>query len=657
MKKLIYFFTAFCLVAFAACKKDGDMLIVSGLESSDLLTSETDIILSQENKDASVLALSWNESELSLSNEAMNMPSNMPDMIIEISANEDFQEFITIEPESNIYSFTGGQLNTIAKNFGFTPGESTPVYFRIESAYSSNTSSYYSNVISVNVTCYSIDMSKGFILDSDKVETGFVLYSPESNGEYHGFVGSTAWGNWFMREGDGTVWGNDGVSGTPFMISSDVASMWNFWYPGLGGCYYTTLSTSSNEWTATYLPTLNVSGDVVAEMTFDRAEVKWYLSVTTTTDNATVQVSCADAKLYNLSTNTDDAAAITQEIGFVVEGENKLSISTSAASAGNITFGAAGDYTLTFHLADPTNWYYEITSGLIEPEDPIIEYLYLPGIDDGITGAWNFDNYLRLISEDDLTYAGVVYVNSLWGYNISIAIDDWDNVYKIDDTEGTLVFQGANNIPAPSTGLYLIQADLTNFSYNHTEITDLSYSGFNDDWNLVSMTPASVDGVFTSSVTINAASEWGGKLYMNNNWDLFFGGAEGSLAYGAEGITDDASLATGTYDLIANLKDQTYYFLGDEIYVGGLNDVWDFTSVVLTKQSTGVYTGSATLSADSPWGMTIYLYYDNWDKKVGGSFDSMEYLGENMPEVQNLELGTYNITVDFVNNTCDFELQ
>jgi len=656
MNKLIIFLAVCCSALFTACEKDGDDIFVSGLNSSTLQTSESDIVLSQETKDAAMLALTWNESELSISSTVVSIPDDIPSVAIEISAAEDFKAFQTIEPESNIYSFTGGELNTMAKNFGYTPDESTPMYFRVNLAYGDNTNSYYSNVIVVNITSFSIDMSKGFVLDADQVETGFVLYAPDSDGEYSGFIGTTAWSNWFFKEGDGSIWGNEGADGKEFLLSSDESSMWNFWYPGFGGCYYTTVSTSAKEWTATYIPNLTVSGDVTAEMTFVKSEVKWFVSVSTATDNAVVKVSCSDAKLYNFSTSTNDDDAISKEIGFVADANGGLTFDMLAASAGDITFGVAGDYTLTFYLSDLTNLYYEITSGTIEETEPLSEYLYLPGVDDGISGSWTFDNYLHLVSEEDSTFAGVIDVNSLWGYNMSLEKDNWDDVYKMGDAEGTLEFKGANNITVSDPGLYLIQADLKNLTYSHTEVTSLSYAGFNGDWDLIQMTPEVVDGVYSGSVTVNEASEYGAKLYLNGEWDYFYGGESGNLSFGADGITDDASIATGTYDFIANIKNQTYVLLGDEVYITGLNDVWDFSSVVLTKASAGVYTGTATVRASSPYGMAIHID-QSWNRYYGGSFDSMSYLGENMTDVESLENGTYNITVDFIHNTCSFEVQ
>ena len=652
MKTKIVTFIISCLVLISACKKDGDLIKVLGLSSSELMSSETSVVLTKETSSSSVLALTWGKSNLSTSDTSMKIPNSVPKEIVEISATNDFTAITKIVPQGNTYSFTGAALNTLGKNLGLKTGESAPLYFRINSALGGNTKSYYSNVTTVNVTCYSIDMSVGFILDSKKVDTGFKLYAPNSDGEYHGFTGAGAWYNWYLLEGDGTNWGNLGVDGNAFVISSE-SSQWNFWYPGQSGCYYTTLSTHNKEWTATYIPSLAVSGDITATMIFDKLAVKWYVSFTTTAANQTVKVKCSNASLYNKSTSTTDASAIAKTIGFIPHADSTLTFDWNDASAGNITISKAGDYTLTLNLANPKVWTYQIKSGKAVVVKPLSKKLYLPGIDDGISGSWTFKNYLNLVSETDSTYAGVVLVNSLWGYNMALDSGEWTNVYKMGSTAGTLAFKGASNITAPTAGLYLVQADLKKLTYSHTAISGLSYAGLNDNWTLAAMTATSVPGVYSSSVTINAVSSWGCKLYLNGGWDYFYGGANGVLDYKGTGIIDDATIGTGSYDLIANIRNNSYVFLGNEVYIGGINDVWDFTSAILSKTSTGVYAGTVTITKPSSWGIKVYID-KTWNRFYGGSFNSMKYLGTNITDDQSLAVGTYDVTVDFINNKCSF---
>jgi hypothetical protein len=645
-----------CLAAISACKKDGDFMKLSGIKSAELLSSETTVVLTKDNTASSVLALTWNKSNITISDTSKGVPGSVPEEVIEVSATSNFATITNVVPQGNTYAFLGAALNTLGKNIGFKGGVSSPMYFRIRTALGSNTKPYYSNVVTVNVTCYSIDMSLGFVLDSKKVDTGFKLYSPNSNGEYHGFAGATAWYNWFLLEGDGTVWGNDTTAGA--FTSANYNRSWNFWYPGNAGCYYTTLSTKNKEWTATYIPTLNVRGDVNTTMTFDRVAVKWYASFTTTAANQKVKVTCSNASLYNKSTSTTDANAIAKTIGFVPHADSTLTFDWNSASAGDITISKAGDYTLTFYLSDPKKWTYQVKSGKAVVVKPLSKYLYLPGIDDGITNAaWNFNNYLRQVSETDSTFAGSVLVNSKWGYEMTLDSGEWTNVYKMGSSEGTLAFKGASNITAPAAGLYLIQADLKKLTYSHTAISSLSYAGLNDNWTLAAMAATSVPGVYASSVTINGPSPWGCKLYMNGSWDYFYGGANGALTYKGSGFRDDTTLVAGTYDLIANIRNNTYVFLSDVVYIGGINDDWsESSSMTLSKTSTGIYSGTITITKTSSWGMTIQLD-KTWKRFFGGSFNSLKYLGANIKDDQSLATGTYDVTVDFINNKCSFVLK
>jgi starch-binding outer membrane protein SusE/F len=646
-----------CVTLFFACEEDGNIITVSGIKSSDLMASESSIILSKATASSQVLALTWNKSELSISDTSMSIPGAVPYEIIEVSSTASFDTIVKITPQANTYAFTGAALNTLGKNLKFVAGVSTPMYFRIRTALGINTEAHYSSVVPINITCYTIDMSIGFILDKNKADTEFKLYSPESNGEYRGFTGSGAWYNWYLLEGDGTNWGNLGVDGNAFVLSNDESSQWNFWYPGQSGCYYTTLSKTNKEWTATYIPTLKVSGAINASMTFDKQAVKWYISFTTTSDNATVKVKCDDAKLYNKTTSTDDAAAVAKTMGFIPHNDSTLTFEWNSASAGNITISKAGDYTLSFNLADPKAWKFQIKSGKTVVIEPISKYLYLPGIDDGTSGSWTFNNYLNLVSEDDSTFAGAVLVNSLWGYNMGLTSGEWTNVYKMGSTEGKLSYKTGSNITAPAAGLYLIQADLKNLTYSHTAITSLSYAGLNDNWALTTMNTTSVAGVYSSPVTITAASQWGFKLYMNGNWDYFYGGTNGTLNYKGNGITDDATIGAGSYDLIADIRNTSYNLLGNKVYIGGINDAWDFTSGVLNKTATGIYSGTITITQASSWGIKIYLYKDNWDYFFGGSFSSLKFKGANITDDQSLAAGVYNVTIDFNTKKCTFTAQ
>jgi len=638
---------------FFACEKDGDLITVSGLDSSELAASKTNLVLTKDSAASVALTLTWSESALSISDTSMAIPESLPSMLMEISTNNEFSTYTEATTSGFSKSYTYIELNTLATNMGVEPYVATPLYFRIKARLGKNTEPVYSNVALVTITTYTIDMSVGFILDSKRVETGSTLYSPNSDGLYKGFLGAVAWYNYYLLEGDGTIWGNYAADGYPFVMDNEKnsASIWNFWFPGQTGCYYTTANTHSKEWTATLISSLSVSGDATASMTFNRADVSWMGSFTTSKANASISITGTSA-LYNASTKTDDAAAIAGTVSFTPDGANGLQFNQT----GTFTVpGAAGDYTIKLYLADPKAWTYEITAGTVVVKDPISKFLFLPGVDDGISGKWTFDNYLSLLSEDDSTFAGVVNVNSLWGYQMGLVADDWDGVYKStggDAYSGTLGFKTGSNIPAPDAGLYLIKADLKNKTYGLTSVKKVYYTGLNDDWALKEMAPTEKIGVYQSEITITKASQWGFQIFIDDQWKNKFGGSKGELKYGGANITDDATLAAGKYTLIVDLVKGTYTIAGNQIYVTGLNDVWDFTSMVFPQTAPGIYSAQVTITAKTSWGYNFLLYPNNWDVKFGGSESALVFGGTNIVADWYATMGTYTMTVDLINRKC-----
>lgn len=644
----------FSLLAFLwACEKDGEMIVVKGLKESNLSIDKDNIMLSLSSQNEVVLSFSWDESNLEISDESSKIPSSLVNVIIEVSKDEDFSESTEIVPKSNPHNITGLALNTLALNLGLIPNESAKLYFRTKTSLGNNGEAKVSDAISVNVTPFGIDLSKGKILNKDKEDTGLILYSENSDGVYSGFMSVTAWQNWYLQEADGKLWGNIAVDGNAFVVIDDEENMWNMWFPGAGGVYLTTLNSNTEEWTANHIEKMYLTGGVEEEMTYVKSENCWMLSFETANANTIFKIE-GDTKLYNKTTSTDDDNAIAGKITIQPNESTETFEYSLEADATEFTVGQAGEYTIKLFVADPTNLHYTITSGATVIEDPISEFLYVIGVDDGLTGGdWNFDNYLRLTNDLDSTFAGVINVNSNWGFQFTLEEGNWSDIYGLGDEEGKLKFKSDDNIPAPTPGLYLIEADLKKLTYSLTEISKVSYAGFNDEWDLIHMTESSLAGVFYQPINIAKASEWGAKVYINENWDLFFGGENSTLQYGQDGFEDDKDIETGNYDLIVNLPSSSYVLLSDEIYITGLNDVYDFTSVVLTKTESGIYKGTATINAPSPWGIQIHLD-DSWDRFFGGSFDELIWGGENIKDDQSLEVGAYNLKVDFINNNCSF---
>lgn len=556
----IFSWSILSLLLITACENDGDTIYLSGIEENELVATKSEVVLLQENANQTVLSFAWTKGTLAVSDPDMSAPDVLS-TYLQISTQNDFASDVTESLQTGLSkAYTGAELNTVAKNLGATPDIATPLYFRIKSMTGNNMQPVYSNVTTVNVTPYNIDMSIGFILNSDKVDTGFTLSSPESNGIYTGFMGATGWYNYYLLEGDGAVWGNDAATGTAFLISSE-ADSWNCWFPGISGCYYVVFDTQKSTWSSLLLPTLNVSGDINSEMTFDRPNVKWTTAFTASAATTLKVKLSTTGKQYDYSTGTDDASAIDTPVAFAQDGNNIV----LASQAGDIEVSvpAAGEYTLILDLKDPGKWTCTVTSGSEEPQAPE-PYVYLPGVDDGISGNWTFDNLLSLYNEDDWNYAGVINVNSLWGYSINPEKDNWNDKYTMaegDAYSGTLEFAGENNLPAPDAGLYLIDVSLKNLTYNLTAIGEQIYVvGLDDKWVFdVPLSVTETAGVYSGSFTINGPSPWGFSIHLiNGDWNRKFGGSDGKLYYGGNNITDDASLTAGTYRMTVDLINQTY---------------------------------------------------------------------------------------------------
>jgi hypothetical protein len=564
------------LFAISACEKDDERLYLSGLEENELTATASSVVLSQDNSPQIVLSLVWKESYLAVSNSDKPAP-NVLATYLQISKQNEFATFVETQEKNLSKAYTGAEVNAIAKNLGVEPGVSTPLYFRIRSSMGSNVESVFSNVVTVNVTPYQINMSVGRVLDNEKVETEVTLASPQSDGIYTGFMAAIAWQGFFLLEGNGTIWGNTRENdGKAFHISS-VDTSWNFWFPGTAGCYYVEINTIADvpQWSALSIPALTVSGDgdIAGEMTFDRTKVQWTKTFTATSTSPLKVRLSANGKQYNATTGTDDALAIDTSLAFAENDSGTLRLAEQAGDI-TITVPEAGEYTLVVDLSNPNKWTCCAVSGSVAPPPTVNQYVYLPGIGDGDgDGSWTFNAKLSLYNEEELAYAGVVNVNSAGGYTINIEEDNWDDKYTFADGDtlsGTLTFKGKDNLPAPTAaGLYLVETSLKDSTYNLTPVANQIYVvGLHDSWTFdVPLTATATPGVFFGDITINSASQWGFQILpilpIDDIWIHYgYGGTEGKLNYeGAKNITnitDDASLTPGTYQMTVDLINETY---------------------------------------------------------------------------------------------------
>lgn len=547
-----------------SCENDGDIIYTSGADDITLSGNSSDIVLSVEDLDALALTLYWNDNgKLVTSDSLVKAPNEATQNIIELSASSDFSTIATLSMNAGVYEyqFTCRELNTQLTKLGYVPGEKAPLYIRICGKLADNINPKYSEVLVVNVTPYKIDTTVAQYLNSNQEETGQLLYSPEDNKVYSGFIGAGAWGNWWLREGDGTIWGNDGVSGTPFVISSDLSTSWNFWYPGVSGCYYTVVDVPKNEWSALYIQSLSVSGDLNGDMIYERKTNQWTMQISGDGGMKSINIS-GIGLLYNASTGTDDDDAIAKDVSF--SGEASMLTFNPSGNGNSISINVpAGELNLILDLNNPKEWTLTVSSEST-PVEETPELLWAVGHNDGITGGWNFDSWLRLYNEDYLNYGGVLNINSLWGYKYCKEKDNWDDCWTMAEggsaNEGSLKVGGSTNIESPDPGLYVVDVSISALTYKLTPITTVHYAGLNDDWSLKTMTATEVPGVYSATIEKTAATPYGVKVIINENWDLSFGGGSGILLLHQNGFDGDNDLANGTYKLTVNLCEGTYKY-------------------------------------------------------------------------------------------------
>lgn len=553
MKKSLYIFVLAALAA--ACTPAEDLRVTTDGPYAAVLEASGDVTLAKNNASGLALTLNWTDNNNIATTGSAVAPLNATVNTVQFSAVDDFAAVVEslASKGSTSAQFTVEALNTICIKAGLEGGREQKLYIRLASSLGSNISPVYSNTVAVGVTPFTVDLTVGHILNSGHEDTGATL-PRTSDGVYAGFMGASSWFNWYLQEGDGTEWGNLSQDGKQFYISSE-DSKWNMWFPEPAGCYYAIVDTKLGEWSALNIPALTVSGDLSGNMVYDRSSNCWSLTFDAAAAG-TINVSIAGSgRQYD--TSTGDSSYNETTVGFGGSADKVTWGSDASAVAVNVP--AAGEMSLTLNLSEMT---LKVTSGGTAPVE-ISNYLYAVGVNDGWTGGgWDFDNYLILYNEDRLAYAGACNINSLWGYRFYTAKDDWSYYYDMAEGDaygGTLVANVENNIPAPETGLYLMDVSLDALTYSNTAISAVYIAGVGraDGWELLEMTPANETGYYTLAVAVEGSTPWGFKIYING-WDMWFGGADGNLRYASGGCPLDDSYIGATCLFTVDLCKGTY---------------------------------------------------------------------------------------------------
>ena len=519
------------ILALMSCEKDGEKIYLQSLGSDELIRSTTDkVVLSVETSQKVVLSFAWKGQDVQISDTTVGTAAKAKNYM-EVSLSEDFSgQIYKDETTSNSIAYKGGELNSIVNGLGAKVGEANNVFFRLGSATGENIPYAYSNVVKVAVTPYVMDMNTGIVVeatDQNEVvgETGVILYSPEANGIYSGFMFIPyGWYHYFLKEGNGLMWGTAGDEGA-FHITSDAGNnRQNMWFPGTTGCYYVNVNTKEATWDALYISSLAISGlsEEPINLTLDKENNLWIASFTATEAGEKVITISGNGDQWNVETGTNDGAGIPVNVAFANENNNLV----LADNAGNIsvTIPEAGECTIKLDLINPNDRKVYVEAGGTDiPEEPEVkEYIYVMGID---SDKYEFNNKIYLFNEDNIEYAGIRnVVPSQWGYYFFNA-DAWgnDSEYKYGKSDNTAntntngeLLKGGTEIPAlTENGLYLFEVSLKNLTYKTTKIGDkiYLYNGMTNG-GLIAMTPTDIAGEFSTVLELSSDSEWGMKFYL-----------------------------------------------------------------------------------------------------------------------------------------------
>ena len=453
----------FALAMCTSCEKDGDMAYVDGFKASDLIATATEVPLDVSQRATVVLQLAWQNPTLLSSDENLPVVDDMLTTYMQVSATEDFANASQSEVTGLSKSYTGTELNTLAKSMGIeinTPGD---LYFRIKSTEGANIEPAYSNVCKVTVTPYFVDLTRMAVLSTNKTDTLAYLNSPEENGIYTGYMHATSWLNCYFFEYSGLTWGNYGESGHAFEISSD-DSKWNAWFADGTGHWYVTVDTEAMEWKCMLFTQLKVNGN---DMTYYGKKQQWGYYITTTSANETFTI---EAVGHESNKSTGDGAYVEKDVKFALND----GIMTQASEATTATLPEAGTYTIIVQPNDKGEFTYTVEKGEVSftDDNPQVNYpsqLYMMNVDCSTDLA-------ILTKAGTSTYSCTYTVQSAWE-NFKI-VDKENNVYYGSDPTDLYTLsaeEGAWNIwfdadkGAPAGTTLTITVDLSTLKWSFTK--------------------------------------------------------------------------------------------------------------------------------------------------------------------------------------------
>lgn len=352
MKKILFYILSIFL--FISCKKEGSQPVLSGFGDAALTATATQLTLSQSTKDSMILQLMWDAGKLSASN-GYTLEESLLSTTVQYAVDANFSSIKKeVAVTSSSISYTTAALNNLVLGFGLTANESGTVYVRVKSTLAANTSSKYSNVLTLNVTPYEAgsDAAYLYMASTDLTSFPWKICARNKDGKYDGFVKVDQWYNFLLTNEESksasVVYGGYPADGNQYVMSA-ASDHWNLWTAN-GGYLYIAANTNTLTWSETVVNSLSVVGDfnswstTATPMTYDAANKIWTATITTTAaEQWGIKVLINQS--WSWFFGTSDEAGVT---------------TLYTADANGFPYTKVGTYTLKLDLSDPQKFKYTV---------------------------------------------------------------------------------------------------------------------------------------------------------------------------------------------------------------------------------------------------------------------------------------------------------
>lgn len=570
MKKIqILFLTLATAFLTAACDKDGEMLTVSAPEAASGLSADaTEIVLSVGDADNLALTLYWNNGQTpAVSNPDVSLPDDLVGFALQMSAAETFADVYeqTLENGQSSVQFTVAALNSILLRLGLSDEGLHDVYVRLKTRMGSD--AVLSDVLRLRISPFVIDVTVMEMQNKDDRSVFATLHSTDATPAlYEGFAVASAWQNFFFAAADGTLWGTDASTWTPFTLRNGPDGdelVGNCWFPAAAGCRYIYADTQAGQWIDIHLPKITIAvGETAVDMKFSASTKCWTGIVTTATADAALAVGGTGAR-YDVETGDSGTPKDTPfTIAANADGTFRFVSGTGETA---INAGAAGSYTLTLDVGNAT---WQIAQGGDVPPavtypEALYAYYYYKESSQQLSLAT-----AMAAQETEGSYEGFIYTDPDWGaessnFRFHTSTDDTATVYATDSSQYELSSgEGIWNLWSANTGLNYVVADLAAMSWSETKVAQIAVSGDFNAWS-TSTDVMQYDAATHKWTAVCAISTigYGFKFVLgdaDNAWRWQYGDPDGDGVLVVAGNADNiVPAAVGTYKIELDLSSFT----------------------------------------------------------------------------------------------------